>query len=57
MAIIRDMMPAFELFQPESIDETVDLLGRFNDGWVLAGGRDSFAWFQETIRWGRMWMT
>ena len=47
MAIIRDMMPAFELFQPESIDETVDLLGRFNDGWVLAGGLDSFEWFKE----------
>ncbi len=47
MAIIRDMMPAFELFQPESIDETVDLLGRFDDGWVLAGGLDSFEWFKE----------
>jgi len=47
MAIIRDMMPAFELFQPESIDETVDLPGRFNDGWVLAGGLDSFEWFKE----------
>lgn len=47
MAIIRDMMPAFELFQPESIDETVDLLGRYEDGWVLAGGLDSFEWFKE----------
>jgi len=47
MAIIRDMMPAFELFQPASIDETVDLLGRFENGWVLAGGLDSFEWFKE----------
>ncbi len=47
MAIIRDMMPAFELFQPASIDEAVDLLDRFEDGWVLSGGLDSFEWFKE----------
>ena len=47
MAIIRDMMPAFELFQPESVDETIDLLGRFDDTWLLAGGLDSFEWFKE----------
>ncbi|MCH7823340.1 MAG: xanthine dehydrogenase family protein subunit M [Acidobacteria bacterium] len=50
MAIIRDMMAAFELFQPASIDETVDLLGRFDDGWVLAGGLDSFEWFKMRHR-------
>ena len=26
MAVIRDMMPAFELFQPATIDEAVKLL-------------------------------
>ena len=26
MAVIRDMMPAFELFQPASIDEALSLL-------------------------------
>jgi xanthine dehydrogenase YagS FAD-binding subunit len=47
MAIIRDMMPTFELFQPASVDETMDLLGRYEDGWVLSGGLDSFEWFKE----------
>jgi len=28
MAVIRDMMPAFELFQPTTIDEAVALLAR-----------------------------
>ena len=28
MAVIRDMMPAFELFQPATIDEAVSAAGR-----------------------------
>jgi len=35
MAVIRDMMPAFELFQPATIDEAVALLDRHGD--ALAG--------------------
>ena len=48
MAVINDMMPAFDLFQPASIDEALDLLSRHgDDGWVLSGGLDSFEWFKE----------
>ncbi len=47
MAIIRDMMPTFELFQPANVDEAMDLLGRYEDSWVLSGGLDSFEWFKE----------
>ena len=35
MAIIRDIMPAFELFQPASVDDTLRLLDQYgvsNDG-------------------------
>ena len=50
MAVIRDTMPAFELFQPASTEAAVDLLGQHGkDGWVLAGGIDSFDWFKDRI--------
>ena len=48
MAVIRDMMPMFELFQPTSIDAAVALLERHgSDAWVMAGGLDTFDWDQE----------
>lgn len=51
MAVIRDMIPAFELFQPTSIDEALDLLDRYGeDSWVLAGGLDSLDWFKDRIK-------
>ncbi|MDX1395720.1 MAG: xanthine dehydrogenase family protein subunit M [Gemmatimonadota bacterium] len=52
MAVIRDMIPAFELFQPTSVDEAIDVLGRYDRGeaWVLAGGLDSLDWFKDRIK-------
>lgn len=51
MAIIRDVMPAFELFQPGSIDDAVGLLGQYrSDAWILAGGLDSFDWLKDRIK-------
>jgi xanthine dehydrogenase YagS FAD-binding subunit len=51
MAIIRDVMPAFELFQPTSAADAVALLGRYGAGaWVLAGGLDSFDWLKDRIK-------
>jgi xanthine dehydrogenase YagS FAD-binding subunit len=51
MAIIRDVMPAFELLQPSSIAETHKLLElQGSDGWVLAGGLDSFDWLKDRIK-------
>lgn len=50
MAVIRDMMPAFELFQPSSVDEALDLLEVREDTWVLAGGLDSMDWFKDRIK-------
>jgi len=48
MAIIHDVMPVFELFQPTTIDDTVALLEKYDrDAWVLAGGLDSFDWFKD----------
>jgi xanthine dehydrogenase YagS FAD-binding subunit len=51
MAVIRDMIPAFELFQPTSADGAIELLIRYGeDGWVLGGGMDSFDWWKERIK-------
>ena len=48
MALIHDVMPAFELFQPATVDATVALLDRYKkDAWVLAGGLDTFDWLKD----------
>ncbi len=50
MPVIRDVMPAFELFQPTSIADTVGLLTRHDNAWLMAGGLDSFDWWKDRIR-------
>ena len=51
MAVIRDVMPAFELLQPSSIADAQKLLEQQgHDGWVLAGGMDSFDWLKDRIK-------
>ena len=48
MATIHDVMPAFELFQPTSIDDALSLMQRHRRSvWVLAGGLDSFDWLKD----------
>lgn len=47
----RDMMANFELYQPDSVDNAVDLLGRFGeDGWAMAGGHDTLDWFKDRAK-------
>jgi xanthine dehydrogenase YagS FAD-binding subunit len=51
MAVIHDVMPRFELFQPASITEAQRLLEQQGPGaWILAGGLDSFDWLKDRIR-------
>jgi xanthine dehydrogenase YagS FAD-binding subunit len=51
MAVIRDMMPAFELFQPATIDDAVMLLDRYGSAaWVMAGGLDTFDWLKDRTK-------
>ena len=51
MAVIRDVMPAFELFQPASIPDAQRLLARYgSDALVLAGGLDSLDWLKDRIK-------
>lgn len=49
--MLKDMMPAFQLFQPDSLENAFELLDRFEDrGWILAGGQDSFDWFKDRVK-------
>ena len=51
MAVIRDMMPVFELFQPTTIDETLNLIDKYGrDAWVMAGGLDTFDWLKDRTK-------
>ena len=51
MAVIRDNMPAFELFQPASTDEALGLLDQYgSNAWVLAGGLDTWDWLKDRVK-------
>jgi xanthine dehydrogenase YagS FAD-binding subunit len=51
MAVIHDVMPAFELFQPATTDDALALLAKHgSEAWVLAGGLDSFDWLKDRIK-------
>ena len=48
---MKDMMPAFQLFQPATLEDALNLLDRFGEGgWRLAGGQDSFDWFKDRAK-------
>jgi xanthine dehydrogenase YagS FAD-binding subunit len=51
MAVIRDVMPAFDLLEPGSIADAQKLLQQHGaDAWVMAGGLDSFDWLKDRIK-------
>jgi xanthine dehydrogenase YagS FAD-binding subunit len=51
MAVIRDVMPAFDLLQPTSAAEAQKLLEKNgSEAWVMAGGLDSFDWLKDRIK-------
>jgi xanthine dehydrogenase YagS FAD-binding subunit len=44
-------MPAFELYQPNSVADAQKLLQQYGtDAWVMAGGLDSFDWLKDRIK-------
>ena len=51
MAVIRDVMPVFELYQPASVDDAIRLLDKYGaDALVLAGGLDSMDWLKDRLK-------
>jgi xanthine dehydrogenase YagS FAD-binding subunit len=51
MAVIRDVMPAFQLYLPSSVTDAQKLLSQNgSDALVLAGGLDSMDWLKDRIK-------
>jgi len=51
MAVIRDVMPAFDLLQPGSVADAQRLLEKHQEeAWIMAGGLDSFDWLKDRIK-------
>ena len=51
MAVIRDIMPVFELYQPATVDDAIKLLDAHgSDALVLAGGLDSMDWLKDRLK-------
>jgi xanthine dehydrogenase YagS FAD-binding subunit len=51
MAVIRDVMPAFDLLQPGAAADAQKLLQKHGeDAWAIAGGLDSFDWLKDRIK-------
>jgi len=51
MAVIRDVMPTFQLYQPSSVTDAQKLLQQNgSDALVLAGGLDSMDWLKDRIK-------
>ena len=47
----KDMMPHFELYQPDSVEGALDLLGRLDAGaWLIAGGNDTLDWLKDRVK-------
>jgi xanthine dehydrogenase YagS FAD-binding subunit len=51
MATVRDVIPPFQLLQPSSLEEAVELVAdRRDDAWIIAGGMDSFDWLKDRTK-------
>ena len=49
--MLKDMMPHFELYQPDSLETALDLAIRHRgNAWPLAGGQDSLDWFKDRAK-------
>jgi hypothetical protein len=48
---VRDMMPQFDLYQPDTLDSALELTAQLGaDGWIVGGGQDSWDWLKNRIR-------
>lgn len=51
MAVIHDVMPAYELFQPSDVDGAIAVLNEHGEGArVLAGGMDTWDWLKDRTK-------
>jgi len=51
MAIVRDGMPPFDLYQPTDVEDALALADRLGSkAWILAGGLDSLERFKDRLK-------
>jgi xanthine dehydrogenase YagS FAD-binding subunit len=49
--MLRDMMPHFDLYQPDTLEAALDLADRLGeDGWLVGGGQDSYDWLKNRTK-------
>jgi xanthine dehydrogenase YagS FAD-binding subunit len=49
--MLKDMMPHFDLYQPDSIEAALDLAARLGpDAWLLAAGQDTYDWLKNRVK-------
>ena len=49
--MLHDMMPQFELYQPDTLENALKLAKELDDkGWIMAGGYDSLDWFKDRAK-------
>jgi xanthine dehydrogenase YagS FAD-binding subunit len=49
--MLRDMMPAFDLYQPTDLAGALDLADQLGaDGWLVGGGQDSWDWLKNRVK-------
>jgi xanthine dehydrogenase YagS FAD-binding subunit len=49
--MLKDMMPHFDLYQPDTLEAALDLADRLGDaGWIVAGGQDSYDWLKNRTK-------
>src|SRR5690606_32867770 len=49
--MLRDVMPHFELYQPDSLEGALELAERLGpDAWLVAGGQDTYDWLKHRTR-------
>src|SRR6185369_13816068 len=49
--MLKDMMPHFDLYQPDTLEAALDLADRLGeDGWLIGGGQDSYDWLKNRTK-------
>lgn len=49
--MLRDMMPHFDLYQPDTLEAALDLAEQLGgDGWLVGGGQDSYDWLKNRTK-------
>jgi xanthine dehydrogenase YagS FAD-binding subunit len=49
--MLKDMMPHFDLYQPDSIEAALELADRLGPGaWLIAAGQDTYDWLKNRTK-------